>query len=210
MKQLLLSAYAAHIKVSPQIHDINESMLHNNLGHRLPAENTSSRFKQMEQPMKHKPPQLGLDQSSPKQLRICIDATAPLPWALLRLCPRKAEEGKWSPAQAPPCSTNWKHQSGPSEAGDCSRSSRIEWGSLGLLLLCAGWCLRATEPAEPSVPALGTAGAGSARLGVPRAESSPVGKGLALQHLQIYSLAKPGPQPHSFPSHQYYLDQKQC
>lgn len=64
MKQLLLSAYAAHIKVSPQIHDIKESMLHNNLGHRLPEENTSSLFKRMEQPMKHKPPQLGLEQRS--------------------------------------------------------------------------------------------------------------------------------------------------
>lgn len=67
MKQLLVSAYAAHIKVNPQIHDIKESMLHNYLGHHLPAENTSSFFKQMERPMKHKPAQPGLEQRSSKE-----------------------------------------------------------------------------------------------------------------------------------------------
>lgn len=48
MKLLLFIAYAAHIKVSPQTHDIKESMLHNNLGHHLPSENASRMLKQME------------------------------------------------------------------------------------------------------------------------------------------------------------------
>ena len=79
MKQLLFIAYAARIKVSPQTHDIKESMLHSNLGHHLPSENASRMFKQMEQPMNQKPPQLGFEQRSSKQLRICMNATAPFP-----------------------------------------------------------------------------------------------------------------------------------
>lgn len=207
MKQLLLSAYAAHIKVSPRIHDIKESMLRNNLGHRLPAENTSSMFKQMERPMKHKPPQLGSEQRSSKQPRICIDATAPLPPALLkpflRLCPDTRLEEGWGGKVEPGSGTTPQYKQLEAaercplklEIAQGARGSRIEWGSLGLLLLCAGWhwLLRATEPAEPSVLALGTAGADSARLWVLRAESSPVGKGTALHHLQTCSLAKPGP-----------------
>lgn len=79
MKLLLFIDYAAHIKVSPQTHDIKESMLHGNMGHHLPSENASRMFKQMEQPMNQKPPQLGFEERSSKQPRICMNATAPFP-----------------------------------------------------------------------------------------------------------------------------------
>lgn len=88
MKQLLFIAYAAHIKVSPPTHDIKESMLRSNLGHHLPSENASRMFKQMEQLMNQKLPQLGFEQRSSKQTRICMNATAPFPPAHLKASPR--------------------------------------------------------------------------------------------------------------------------
>lgn len=99
MKQLLFITYAAHIKVSPRTHDIKESMLHSNLGHNLPSEKASRMLKQMENPMNQKPPQLGFEQRSLKQPRICMNATAPFPpphlRPSLRLCPEQHLEEGW-------------------------------------------------------------------------------------------------------------------
>lgn len=114
MKQLLFIAYAARIKVSPRTHDIKESVLHSNLGHHLPSENASRMFKQMEQPMNQKPPQLGFEQRSSKQPRICMNATAPFlpthPRPSPRPCPEQRLEegwgGKAEAAQAAPCSAS--------------------------------------------------------------------------------------------------------
>ena len=123
-KQLLFTAYAAHIKATPQTHDIKESMLHSNLGHHLPSENASRMFKQMEQPMNQKPPQPGFEQRSSKQPRICMNATAPFPAAHLKPSPskarRKAEGG------TPPCSTSRRKQRTPPEVGGCSRSPGLQ------------------------------------------------------------------------------------
>lgn len=176
MKQLLISAYAARIKVNPQIH-IKESMVHNNLGHRLPAENTSSMFKQMEQPVKHKAPSLGWELKA----WICMDGTAPVPRALLkpllRLCPESSLQGGWG-GKAEPGSGTTLQQQHLQAAERCplrlgiaqgARSSGLEWGSLGLLLLL----LAPPEPALPPWPC--------------KAESSPVGKPW------LYSTSRPTP-----------------
>lgn len=162
MKQLLFIAYAARIKASPRTHDIKESMLHSNLGHDLPSENASRMFKQMEQPMNQKPPQLGFEQRSSKQPRICMNATAPSlpltwspPWGCaLSNAWRKAEPRLTLPPQVPPCSTsNWRKQSGTllkSEVAQGAHGSSIKRGSLRLLLMCAHWhrLLRTIKPTE--------------------------------------------------------------
>lgn len=201
MKQLLFIAYAAHIKVSPRTHDIKESMLHSNLGHHLPSENASRMLKQIEQPMNQKLPQLGFEQRSSKQPRICMNATAPFPPTPLRLCPQQCLEGGWWGKVEHGSSITLQYKqlkeaerSGTPlklEVSQGAQSSMIKWGSLGLLM-CAHWhwFLRTINPHWSCLPPSLLFALQMLTQQCPRelwAEDS-----LVERSFQIHSLAKPG------------------
>lgn len=173
-------------------------MVHNNLGHRLPAENTSSMFKQMEQPMKHKPPSLGWSRGAQSTDLHGWHCTRPSgsPEAIAEAVPQRSLQGGWGgkaePGSGPTLhSSTCRQRAVPSGAGDCSRSPELR-AAMGQPGAAAGSSRACPAPCT-----------GPARLRAALWESHGSAAPADLLLSKAWAIAP----LLSFPSHQHYLPQ---